>query len=248
MKRHLVLAGKGLSGAGLTGVVLYLVATAPAHVHLFWPYWVFLGMVIVGAVLYLAGQEPAEGKADHTSEANRQDVASIRLRASLKRVWDSKRWRAATAVVVVLLVGAVIVPILLLSQPGSSAGPAAAQAAAVGTITSPHNGATDVPTGILHASGTVQHLQAGHHLWLFLEWKGVQTYWVGDSDVTVRNGRWSETIVIGAPGHVMLWLVDLGPGAYRVMNRDIFYQRNGFPRLYFAPGITRLSQIHFIAQ
>jgi hypothetical protein len=42
MKRDLVLAGKYLAGASLTGAIAYLVATAPTHVHVYWPYWVFL--------------------------------------------------------------------------------------------------------------------------------------------------------------------------------------------------------------
>jgi hypothetical protein len=57
MKRDLALAGKAVGGAGLTGAVLYLVATAPTHVHVYWPYWLFLVAVLVGVGLYLAGQE-----------------------------------------------------------------------------------------------------------------------------------------------------------------------------------------------
>jgi hypothetical protein len=41
-KSDLVVAGKALGGAGLTGAVLYLVATVPTHVHVYWPYWIFL--------------------------------------------------------------------------------------------------------------------------------------------------------------------------------------------------------------
>jgi hypothetical protein len=57
MKRDLVVAGKALGGAGLTGAVLYLVATVPTHVHVYWPYWLFLAAVLVGVGLYFAGQE-----------------------------------------------------------------------------------------------------------------------------------------------------------------------------------------------
>jgi hypothetical protein len=57
MKRDLVVAGKAVGGAGLTGAVLYLVATAPTRVHVYWPYWLFLVAVLVGVGLYLAGQE-----------------------------------------------------------------------------------------------------------------------------------------------------------------------------------------------
>ena len=66
MKRDLVVAGKAVGGAGLTGAVLYLVATAPTHVHVYWPYWIFLVAVLVGVGLYFAGQErgPAIDRAD----------------------------------------------------------------------------------------------------------------------------------------------------------------------------------------
>ena len=57
MKRDLVVAGKAVGGASLTGAVLYLVATVPTHLHVYWPYWLFLGAVVVGVVLYFAGQE-----------------------------------------------------------------------------------------------------------------------------------------------------------------------------------------------
>jgi hypothetical protein len=57
MRRDLVVAGKAISGAGLTGAVLYLVATVPTHMHVYWPYWLFAAAVVVGVGLYFAGQE-----------------------------------------------------------------------------------------------------------------------------------------------------------------------------------------------
>lgn len=54
MKHELVLAGKAVGGASLTGAVLYLVATVPTHVHIYWPYWIFLGGLAVGIALYYA--------------------------------------------------------------------------------------------------------------------------------------------------------------------------------------------------
>ncbi len=57
MKRDLAAAGKALGAASLTGVVAYLIATAPTHVHVYWPYWVFLAGIVVGVALYFAGQE-----------------------------------------------------------------------------------------------------------------------------------------------------------------------------------------------
>jgi hypothetical protein len=56
MKRHLDLAGKSLAGAGLTGIVLYVVGTATQRSWPLWPYWIFGGMLVVGGVLYFAAQ------------------------------------------------------------------------------------------------------------------------------------------------------------------------------------------------
>ena len=69
MKRHLVVAGKAVGSTALGGFVLYLIATVPTHVHVYWPYWVFLAAVLVGVALYFAGQErsPATDEADATS-------------------------------------------------------------------------------------------------------------------------------------------------------------------------------------
>jgi hypothetical protein len=57
MKRHLAPAGKAVAAVSLAGLVSYLVATVPTHVHIYWPYWVLLGGVVVGVGLYFAGQE-----------------------------------------------------------------------------------------------------------------------------------------------------------------------------------------------
>jgi hypothetical protein len=75
MKRDLVVAGKGLAGAGLTGAVLYLVATAPTHVRLIWPYGIFLVMVLVGVVLYLSGQERAPAEPEQSRELDQEEAA-----------------------------------------------------------------------------------------------------------------------------------------------------------------------------
>lgn len=69
-KRDLVVAGKAIGGAGLTGAVLYLVATVPTHVHVYWPYWIFLVGVLGGVALYLAGQERAPAKPEQPGEVD----------------------------------------------------------------------------------------------------------------------------------------------------------------------------------
>ena len=62
MNRHLATAGKGLAGAGLTGVVLYLVSTATVHERPLWPYWILLAMVAAGLLLYFLGQRTRPGR------------------------------------------------------------------------------------------------------------------------------------------------------------------------------------------
>jgi hypothetical protein len=61
MNRYLATAGKGLAGAGLTGVVLYLVSTATDHQRPFWPYWILFAMVAAGLLLYLLGERTRPG-------------------------------------------------------------------------------------------------------------------------------------------------------------------------------------------
>ena len=64
MKRHLLLAGKSLAAAGLTGIVLYVVGTATQRSWPFWPYWIFGGMLVVGGMLYFMGQSRPESSPD----------------------------------------------------------------------------------------------------------------------------------------------------------------------------------------
>ena len=83
MKRDLVVAGKAIGGAGLTGVILYLVATAPTHVHVYWPYWVLVAMILVGVVLFsvvVSGQRPSRSQQGVAQPASR---SSIRQRQQL---------------------------------------------------------------------------------------------------------------------------------------------------------------------
>lgn len=63
MKRHLDLAGKSLAGAGLTGIVFYVVGTATQRSWPLWPYFIFVGMLLVGGLFYFVGsaERPAKG-------------------------------------------------------------------------------------------------------------------------------------------------------------------------------------------
>lgn len=67
MKRYFDLAGKGLAGAGLTGIVAYVVGTAT---HQSWPYWLFGGMVAAGGVIYLLGQSRTAPRSATAIEAS----------------------------------------------------------------------------------------------------------------------------------------------------------------------------------
>jgi hypothetical protein len=90
MKRHLVRAGTAVGGAGLTGCVLYLIATVPENVHVYWPYGVFAAAILAGVSLYLAGQErrPAAEEDDTSSPtANRRAGPAV-----------TNQWRLTTDV------------------------------------------------------------------------------------------------------------------------------------------------------
>lgn len=67
MKRHLDLIGKSLAGAGLTGIVLYIVATATQHS---WPYLIFLGMLLLGGLIYFPSQRTDRSKAAESELPN----------------------------------------------------------------------------------------------------------------------------------------------------------------------------------
>lgn len=88
MKRQLDLAGKGLAGTGLTGIVGYVIATAPLHSSPVWPYWLFGGMVVTGAAAYLVGQGQPEPQAAETVEAPEPEPAE-----TLPAPLCTGRWR-----------------------------------------------------------------------------------------------------------------------------------------------------------
>lgn len=77
MKRDLVVAGKAIGGAGLTGVILYLVATAPTRVHVYWPYWILTAMILVGTVLYLLGHDRPAAEAQPAGEVDLDGISGL---------------------------------------------------------------------------------------------------------------------------------------------------------------------------
>jgi hypothetical protein len=87
MKRHLVLAGKSLAAAGLTGIVLYLVGTATQHSWPFWPYWILGGMLVVGIVLYFAGQSRPAPDAGPVDTEAAEDIADTKPGPAFTSRW-----------------------------------------------------------------------------------------------------------------------------------------------------------------
>jgi hypothetical protein len=77
MKRHLDLAGKSLAGAGLSGIVLYVVGTATQRSWPFWPYWIFIGMLVGGGVLYFLGQSRPRLDATITEDQDSQPAPAF---------------------------------------------------------------------------------------------------------------------------------------------------------------------------
>lgn len=117
------------------------------------------------------------------------------------------------------------------------------------TIT-PLTGYANAP-GTLHLTGTIQHLHPGDHLLVFLQWVSIQIWWGGDPDIIVgRNGHWTGTICVGAPGNIVLWLVDLGHNGLATLDNHTVYWSNGLPfspsRL--APDVRILDHISITAR
>jgi hypothetical protein len=118
--------------------------------------------------------------------------------------------------------------------------------AATGTISQPTSGFNVARKTFLHASGTAEGIPSSSRLWLFIQWKGVQTFWASDPrDMTFQNGRWSDRIYVGSPGQLTLWLVDLGPKALKVLNTDVYGQNNGFSTIHLAADAKVLASLPF---
>jgi hypothetical protein len=117
------------------------------------------------------------------------------------------------------------------------------------SFTVPHNYATNIPAACtLKASGTARHIQADHHLWLFLYFYD-DKYYAGSNFHLAKDGRWSGSIFIGGdkePGQqFVLWVFDLGPAGWEKLNTDISGQNNGFHGWRLAGDVTRLAYVTF---
>jgi hypothetical protein len=166
---------------------------------------------------------------------------------------------AAAGVVIAALIGLLGRSATVNVNIGNSSSPASSASSltqprrsplAHAAFTSPHNYATNVPAACeLKASGTAQHIQRGHHLWLFLYFYD-DRYYAGDDLHLVKGGGWYGHIYIGGaktPGQqFVLWLFDLGPNGWTVLNTDINGQQNGFNGWRLANDVTRLAYVTFI--
>jgi len=116
-----------------------------------------------------------------------------------------------------------------------------------GVITDPGDDSNVQSPKTITASGTVQHLERGHHLLVFLQFGTQVKYWAGDPDVTVNSiGHWSGTVCIGAHGSITLLLVDIGPkGLTNLRKNDYYYWSNGVPFILakLAPDVRILNRI-----
>lgn len=130
--------------------------------------------------------------------------------------------------------------------------PVAVSPQASGSITYPASGTANMPSPkTLTAAGTVQHLETGHHLLVFLQFGDQQKYFGGDPDVIVRpGGHWSGTVCVGDPGAIALWLVDLGAAGFAALENSAHnYWGNGVPFLpsKLAPDVTILDRVSVTA-
>jgi hypothetical protein len=106
------------------------------------------------------------------------------------------------------------------------------------TMTAPADGTEFATPQVIRAAGTVQPLQPGHHIAIFLEWQATDgswqpRYWVGDAALG-SNGSWTGSACLGFAltdvGNVKIWLVDLGPRGYSaVIHASYDELHHGFP-------------------
>ena len=108
------------------------------------------------------------------------------------------------------------------SPSGSTASSRPPSISARGAISQPTTGFAVASKTFLHASGTAEDIPANSRLWLFIQWQGVRKYWASDPrNFKLEQGHWSGKIYVGAPGHLTLWLVFLGPKSLRALNKYV---------------------------
>jgi hypothetical protein len=135
------------------------------------------------------------------------------------------------------------------SPSGSAASSRPVSISASGAISQPTVGFAVASKTFLHASGTAEGIPANSRLWLFIQWQGVRKYWASDPrNFKLERGRWSGRIYVGDPGHLTLWLVFLGPNSLKALNKDVYYQNNGFPTMILASDAKVLASVPFISQ
>lgn len=115
---------------------------------------------------------------------------------------------------------------------------------------SPASFAINIPPACtLTATGTVEHLEPNHHLWLFLYFYD-DKYYAGDSLTLAKDGvHWSGRIYIGGnkqpDQQFVLWLFDLGPNGWTELNTNINGQNNGFNGWHLASDVSRIAYVDF---
>lgn len=103
MKRHLVVAGRGLAGIGLASGLGYLAATKASNPHYppVWPYLICAGVLIAGMALYSFGEaqsSPNPGQEEQTTqeeEAAHEQVAVDPALNGLDTPAFTSRWSSS---------------------------------------------------------------------------------------------------------------------------------------------------------
>lgn len=200
-----------LAALGFLATLPALKSYADGEVHSQWLSWVLLAAglaALFGAIVLI-----------------------LRLRVVLARLGPEKLWRVLTVAAVgviplLALIGVTFAGIDISNTLSGNTLP-------TGTIIYPAPGTPNVPSPkTLDAAGTVQHLQPGHHLVVFLQFGAQNRYWSGDLDVVVSaSGHWAGTVCIGYASPITLVLVDLGPKGLAALKDNPNYEGSGVPFL-----------------
>jgi hypothetical protein len=133
-----------------------------------------------------------------------------------------------------------------LSSPSPGA-PGTGSSAIIAEIISPPGRAIEPIGEPIQVYGAIENAQPNHHLTLFVQYEGANTFYAVDADVIIQGENWLGSINLTEPGRVTLWLVDLSPEAIQALNQMINKQGSGLTTLKFSPGVTVLGQIAFSA-